>query len=394
VSGIATDHVSRVSVHGVRAIAFAGAVAVAVGSGTLLHATTTPPVLRGDLAFTGARPAPALPSVPPAPAIPDVPWLTERGDGAWIYGRGSGLSAELPAGETGLAIDDGLVASTRAGAGGHSIVRLRDVPTGAVVADVELPIWVSAGAWTSGGLVVTGYRDATMTSDGGLMLVDPDQRSARSLVDASVFAKALGVPVARGEVVVSPSGRWAASNACGVRLCETQVVDVSTGQIFRPLRSAEGFLRVITDDAIVTTDDDATWISARRIRDGGEAWRETNSVLLDPLAIAGGSVVGVVGSPSTGWAIGEFDARGRRHDLTPRSGPDQPWPRIWREVSTPTRAVIASRGFDGSLPDLSAPPISILDLPDVSSLEPAAGDPVTPADPATIPPSAGPEVIR
>jgi hypothetical protein len=389
VSGTATDHVSRITTHGVRAMAFAGAVAVAVGGGTLLHATTSPPVLRGDLSFTGARPTPTPPA---GPAIPDVPWLTERGDGAWIYGRGAGAPAELPAGETGLAIDDALVASTRAGADGHSIVRFRDVPTGAAVADVGLPIWVSAGAWTSAGLVVTGYADASMTSDGGLMLVDPEKGSARSLVDPAAYPKALGVRVARGEVVVSPSGRWAASNACGVRLCETQVVDVSTGEVFRPVRSTEGFLRVITDAAIVTTDDDATWISARRIRDGSEAWRATNSLLLDPLATADGSVVGVVGSRTAGWAIGELDGRGRRHDLTPRSGPDQPLPRIWREVSTPTRAVIASRGFDGSLRDLAGPAVSVLDLPDATSLEPPADEPAGSA--AAIPPSAGPEVTR
>ena len=157
------------------------------------------------------------------------------------------------------------------------------------------------------------------------------------------------------------------------------------------MRSAEGFLRVLTDDAIVTTDDDATWISARRIRDGVEAWRETNSVLLDPLAAADGSVVGVVGSRSAGWAIGEFDSRGRRHDLTPRSGPDQPWPPdLARGLDThtggdrePRLRRIAARS-DGAA-------VSVLDLPDASSLEPPAGDP---ADPATIPPSAGPEVIR
>jgi hypothetical protein len=255
-----------------------------------------------------------------------------------------------------------------------------------------MPIWVSAGAWTSAGLVVTGYGNASMTSDGGLILVDPDHGSARSLVDPAAFPSALGTTVARGEVVASPSGRWAASNACGVRLCETQVVDVSTGQVFRPLRSAEGFLRVITDDAIVTTDDDATWISARRIRDGGETWRATNSLLLDPLATADGSVVGVVGSSAAGWAIGELDAHGRLHDLTPRSGPDQPWPRIWREVSTPTRAVIAGRGFDGSLRDLTGPAVSVLDLPDASTFEPPADVPAGPA--AAIPPSAGPEVTR
>ena len=99
VSGTATDHVSSITVHGVRAIAFAGAVAVAVGGGTLLHATTSPPVLRGDAAFTGTRPTP---SAPARPSIPDVGWLTERGDGVWIYGRGAGAPAALPAGETGL----------------------------------------------------------------------------------------------------------------------------------------------------------------------------------------------------------------------------------------------------------------------------------------------------
>jgi hypothetical protein len=276
------------------------------------------------------------------------------------------------------------VASTRAGIDGRSVVRLRELPSGAVVMDVEMPIWVSAGAWTSAGLVVTGYRDASMTADGGLVLVDPGQRLTRTLVDPSPFPQALGAAVARGEVVVSPSRRWAASNACGVRLCETQVVDVTTGQVFRPLRSAEGFLRVITDEAIVTTDDDATWISARRIRDGGESWRETNTLLLDPLATADGSVVGVVGSMSAGWAIGEFDARGRRRDLTPRSGPDQAWSRIWREVSTPSRAVIANRGFDGSLRDLTAQAVTVLDLAEASPLPPAAD---------TLP-SADPEVTR
>jgi hypothetical protein len=154
----------------------------------------------------------------------------------------------------------------------------------------------------------------------------------------------------------------------------------------------------VTDDAIVTTDDDATWIAARRIHDGTEAWRDTNSLLLDPLATADGSVVGVVGSRSDGWAIGELDARGRRHDLTPRSGPDQPWPRIWREVSTPTQAVIASRGFDGSLRDLTAPAVSVLELPDATSLleVPDATSAQAPAGDSTtaIAPSADPEVTR
>jgi hypothetical protein len=255
---------------------------------------------------------------------------------------------------------------------GRSTLRLRDPDTGALVGEVRMPIWVSAGAWTDAGLVVTGYRDAAMGGDGGLLLVGVPDLSLTTLVAGGAFPKALGSPAARGEVVVSPSGRLAASNVCGVRLCDAQVVDVGTGQVFRPVRSAEGFLRVATDDAIVTTDGDSAWISARRIGDGSEAWRLRDSVLLDPLAAADGSVVAVVGSRAPGWAVAAIDGHGLGRDLTGRVGTDQAVPRIWREVSTPTRAVLGHEPFDQAMRGLGdrsveilrvAPPLRATELP-------------------------------
>jgi len=221
---------------------------------------------------------------------------------------------------------------------------------------------------------VTGYRDATMTADGGLVLVDPMDLTTRTLVAAAPFPKSLGTPVARGEVVVSPSGRLAASNACGFRLCETQVVDVATGEVNRPLRSAEGFLRSLTDETIVTTDDDGSWISARRIRDGSEAWRTPDRSLLDPLATADGSVIAVVGSHGSGWAVARLDGRGRLTELTTRTTADRPPPRIWREVSTPTRAVIGATAFDEAVRDLGRAAVSVLAMPPAD-----AGTDVAPA---------------
>ena len=147
-------------------------------------------------------------------------------------------------------------------------------PAAARSATSSAPIWVSAGAWSSAGLVVTGYGDA----------LDDDGRRARPrspghddrdlLVDGRPFPTRLGNPVARGDVVVSPSGRLVAANACGVRLCDAAGRRPrDAGRRSGRSQAAEGFLRVLTDDAIVTTDDDFDWISARRISDGAEVWR-------------------------------------------------------------------------------------------------------------------------
>jgi hypothetical protein len=390
-SGTAVDHVSSVTIHGIRAVGLALAAGIAVAGGSALHTLTEPAVVHGVAGGLPARaiPLPARPAFSAAlarPAVPDVPWLAERGDGAWIHGRGADPSTTvLPAGETGLAIDDHLVATTRAAGDGRSLVRFRDIETDAVVGDVALPIWVSAGAWTPAGLVVTGYRDASMTADGGLVLVDRADLTVRTLVEPGPFARGLGTPVARGEVLVSPSGRLVASNACGMHLCDTQVVDVETGVVHRPVRTAEGFLRALTDDSIVTTDDDGAWIAGQRIGDGAEAWRLPDAMLLDPLAAADGSVVGVVGARGSGWAVARLDERGRRTDVTNRTAAGQPLPRIWREVSTPTRVVVGAIAFDEAVHDLGRAPVSVLAVPAVT--------PDADEDEATAP-AVEPEAVR
>jgi hypothetical protein len=279
--------------------------------------------------------------------VPDVPWLAERGDGAWLYGHGTNARI-LPVGEFGLAIDDHALATSTPASNGRSTIHIRSAATGARVRDIAAPIWVSAAAWTSRGLVATGYRDASMREDGGLVLISPTG-AIDVLVAAGPFSSALGRPVARGDVVVSPSRHVVGSNACGLKLCDRQVVDLSTGTIFRPSRSAEGFLRAVTDDLVVTTDDDARWISARRFGDGGEAWRLTDTVLLDPMAAAGDSIVGVVGSRATGWGVDRIDATGSARRVTARVVGDAPWPHLWPKVSTPSVVVIGRAGFDEAI---------------------------------------------
>jgi hypothetical protein len=307
--------------------------------------------------------AAAAPAVARAAAIPDVPWLTERGDGRWVYGRGSGTTPRiLPAHESGLAINETYVATTVPNAAGQSTVRVRDRETGRRIADVDAPIWISAGAWTSGGIVVTGYPDSSMAADGGLVLLTLPDFAAQVLVEPRPFPAKLGSPVARGDVVVSPSGAFVGSNVCGVHLCDTQVVELATGRVFRPLQSEEGFLRALTDEVVVTTDDGSAWIAARRFRDGRETWRVRDSALLDPIAAADGSVAGVVGSRATGWGVASFDPRGRGRDLSPRAGGGEPWPRLWRELSTSTTAVLGQESFSEAVGGPGNRPVVVLGL--------------------------------
>jgi len=294
----------------------------------------------------GAASPRAASAAPTAAAIPDVPWLVQAPDGSWAYGHGGRATPRrLPSGETGIAVSPRWVAAVVPAPDGRSTVRFRASDTGRLVVEVAAPIWVSAGAWSSAGLVVTGYGDHTMTTDGGMVLVSPEAASATVLVAGGAFDARLGHPVARGDVAVSPSGRLVAANACGIRLCDAQVVDVVRGTVSEPIRAAEGFLRVLTDDAIVTTDGDSRWISARRVADGAEIWRRRDSVLLDPVATADGSVVAVTGSPRSGWGVAAIDAHGKVHDLGARRSGDGPWPRIWTALSGPSAVVVAGQPF-------------------------------------------------
>ncbi len=316
------------------ALAVAAAIALAAGGAVAARGPGGSPPSAGPATRTSTSTRPVVPV-----AMPDVPWLAQRGDGRWVYGHGEhGAVRRLPADETGLGIEEALVATTLAGPGGRSIVRFRDRRTGRTTLDIAAPIWVSAGAWTARGFVVTGYGDRSMATDGGLLMIEPTTGATTVLVAGGPFSTALGRPAARGDVEVSPSGAIVASNACGLERCDLQVVDLTTGRVDGPIAGGEGFLRVVTDAAVVTTDDDYRWVSARRIADGSEIWRLRDTALIDPVATADGAIAGLIGSGRAGWAIATIDSAGRAHDLTDRSHGDMAVPRVWRALSD--RAVL------------------------------------------------------
>jgi hypothetical protein len=117
-------------------------------------------------------------------SVPDVAWLAERGDGAWLHGRGATTAPDvLPAGEDRARRRPSGISprrSPRRRAARRSVCAIRGRPGWS-------PRWSCRsgsppGRWTGAGLVVTGYRDASMAADGGLLLVtvpDLEVRDAR-----------------------------------------------------------------------------------------------------------------------------------------------------------------------------------------------------------------------
>jgi hypothetical protein len=301
-----------------------------------------------------------------APDIADRAWLAERGNGRWVFGQaGTAIVRALPATEDGIAIGDRYVASVTARDGGMSHVVLREWRTGSVAAEIDAPLWVSAGAFRGNSLVVTGYGDAAATTDGGLGLIDPSTGFRLLMAAGSFPADLAGRPV-HGDVLVSPNGVFAATNACGTTGCITQVIDVDRGAIVRTLRG-ESFLRALTDEAIVLTDDDYRRISAVGIRTGQEIWRETDSILMTPLAGADGAVTALVGSEVKGWAAARIDRTGRIRDLTARTHGGT-WRLVWTQLSTPRTVVVGAGDFGAALADRTRGTADLFDVAAASAI--------------------------
>lgn len=323
------------------------------------------PVIATPLIGHGNHPDGETVSRPALDRIPDVvsarAWLAQRGDGAWVYGRaGSTKRQALPQAETAIAIGRRYVASTLPTSDGTSHLRLREWRTGSVAVDLDSSIWISAGAFSGDDLVVTGYGDARATSDGGLAVVRVGSGRFETVVPERPFPQALGASASRGDVFVSASGRRAASYLCAADLCDVQVIDVSSGRLVRSSRQT-GFLRAITDSAMILTDGEFKWISARELATGREIWRLRDSILMNPVAAAGGSVVGLVGSRPAGWAVARIGATGRAADLTERVR-DGHWPQVWAQLSTPEAVVIGRGDFAEALSGTGQSTADIIDV--------------------------------
>jgi hypothetical protein len=289
--------------------------------------------------------APALAAV--APDVAGRPWLVRRGDDRWVWGRaGAAARSVLPVGESGLAIAGHWLA-TGLSTPDTTRIRVRDLDTGEVVVERQLDIRVAAATIAGDRLLVTGYQGGLGAADGGIVALGIPGGELRTLVPAGTFPGRLGARPAKGDFQLSGSGSLAAINTCGSKGCDTVVIDVATLASSTPQLGGTGFLRAITDDVLVLTDGDGTWIKGLDVRTGKARFTVSDAGLMEPASMADGRVIADIGGGARGWQIAALASDGRLAAITQPARAPGPW--VWPAVSSPTVAVLGDARFEEAL---------------------------------------------
>jgi hypothetical protein len=320
----------------------AAGLAIAIGLALTIGGPTSPGSATHGAAGGGVRALAAL-----APDVAGRAWLVHQGDDGWIWGRaGSGARTTLPRGESGFAISDRWLASgisTRAA----TRVLIRDLATNTVVVDRQLDFRASSAAFAGGQLLVTGYLGGIAGADGGIIAIALPGGDVQTLVASGPFPGRLGAHPSKGDFHLSASGTLAAINTCGSLGCDNVVIDVPTLATRIPRAGAPGFLRTVTDDALILTDADGAWIKGIAVGNGRERFSIAGASLMEPAGMADGRVIGNVGGGDEGWQVAAIDGRGRLAPITDRVRAPGPW--VWPSVSSPTVAVLGAVPFEEAL---------------------------------------------
>ena len=218
--------------------------------------------------------------------------------------------------------------------------------TGRVEFERALPMWVSAAAAAGNRLLLTGYGDQSLESDGGLIVVSPASGEMVALLQPRKFPDALGAEVRRGGIRVSGTAKTVGIYACGTLGCEVTVVDLASGMSSVPLFAGEGFLRAVTDDQVVITDASGAWTTAITSRTGAVAWTIAGASLMYPVSMGDGSIIADLGLGKSGWTIRAISPSGGVRDLAPVA---DAFPKVWQQVSTPSIVVFGAVTFEEAL---------------------------------------------
>jgi hypothetical protein len=280
------------------------AVAMAAGIAALTRGAVPEPQA-GSALLHSARPSPATSAAPrgivvsPVRPRQDVPqelvardWLAEVADTAPGADGGSlseagtlGSTARLilPPAEHGLAVGAGLVATASATPGG-SILRIRDIASGAVRRSVEVGQRVANAVLVGQLLLWSGWADAGHAIDGGVMSLDLGDAAStpQAIVAPGLSLKAFGPEAGRGLFHASSTGRTVVSSVGAGASTHVDVIDVATRTRVATLE--DEIVLAITDDAAVVLR--ASGIAKVDLRSGATQWSSATgrvfAVLADP----------------------------------------------------------------------------------------------------------------
>ncbi|HEY6056661.1 MAG TPA: hypothetical protein VIV06_01450, partial [Candidatus Limnocylindrales bacterium] len=212
------------------------------------------------------------------PGLGGRAWTAITASGRWIGGRfGRPGRLELPEGDLPLATADDVIATSQATADDASTIRVRDLGTGRLVAEVRRPEHIVSGVILGDRLVASGYDPANESSDPGLIAIGVADGSVAMLMSPA------GLPngwtgAAHRSVIASPTGRTLVSAVCLMDRCSIDVVDPTTGTWRNVVPDIAAFPRVTTDDVLIVGPDGyVDEIDAFDISTGQRLWTKRDA---------------------------------------------------------------------------------------------------------------------
>jgi hypothetical protein len=238
----------------------------------------------------------------------------------------------LPAGELGLAANEGWVLSAVLTESGETLIVRRIGEAGE--RQVPLPFVPVTIAISGGQAYVSGFTRSAV--DSGVLVIDLATGAARELIPPTTAS----VP---RTVAVSRTGATLVSALCQTEgACELEVVSLAD-LADRHVVPSPGYLRTTSDRVAVVGPDPAAWIAGVDLRTGVELWRWTSDEIWSGYAASDGFLVqaslvrSAEGTPE--FAVDRIDLRtgkATRALLLPASEPVG----LWSELSADTLAVV------------------------------------------------------
>lgn len=296
---------------------------------------------------SASEPASSAPAGPTLPAgLETRSWFAALPDGqgqAGIGGRSGRLT--LPPGEAPLAASDGRLASTAdAPDGKGSVLRVREIASGRLLAEVSRPERLSSAAFAGDDVVIAGSEPEGQGLDPGVVAISLGDGSVRTLLEPTAVPGQELRALAR-TAMASPSGRVLVSALCSVDGCAFDLLDLAGGASRRLLEPVASFPSLLTDDVLIVVADPPAAIEAYDLGTGSLLWRRDGAEFQYAYAMADGRIVEscIDHRSAYTFTVSVIDPRTNEERVVLRRGAADGLT-LWPELSNDEVAVIGTGG--------------------------------------------------
>jgi len=227
---------------------------------------------------TGSSGTPAGPDAAVPPGLAGRTWTAPAPAGGWVAGLlGSTNRLVIPPGELPLRAVDGRVATValRADQTG-STVRVREVTSGRVLAELARSENISSAVFSAGQLLVAGHDPVRTGVDPGVAAISLEDGNVAQVIEPGPLPDGWTGSAAR-TLVGSPSGRTVVSGLCAAGRCALDLIEPVNGTVRRLVDELAGFPVALSDEVVIVVADDQSRLEAYDLAGGQQLWQRTGA---------------------------------------------------------------------------------------------------------------------